>query len=75
MSFRQLYMTILPLPLIFSTYMGIDIGLTANRRIIPVENYMDSYANVIGYTSLGIITGLTYPVSYPLFGSYVLYRG
>ncbi len=75
MSFRQLYMTILPLPAIFSTMMGIDIGLTANRRIIPVENSMDSYANVIGYTSLGIITGLTYPVSYPLFGLYVLYRG
>ena len=71
MSFRQLYMTILPLPAIFSTLIGIDIGLTANR-LIPVKNSTDSYANVIGYTSLGIITGLTYPVSYPLFGLYVL---
>ncbi len=74
MSLRNLYMTILPLPAIFSTMMGIDIGLTANRRI-PVENSMDSYANVIGYTSLGVLTGFTYPVSYPLFGLYVLYRG
>jgi hypothetical protein len=74
MSFRQLYRTILPLPLVFSTIVGIDIGLTANRRI-TTEKSMDSYSNVIGYTSLGIITGLTYPVSYTLFGCYVLYRG
>jgi hypothetical protein len=71
MSFLKLYMTILPLPVIFSTMIGIDIGLTANRRIKD-ENSMDSYANVIGYTSLGILTGITYPVSYPLFGCYVL---
>ena len=71
MSFLKLYMTILPMPVIFSTMIGIDIGLTANRRI-QVENSMDSYANVIGYTSLGILTGITYPVSYPLFGCYVL---
>ena len=74
MSFRKLYRTIVPVPLIFSTLMGIDTGINANRRI-PVENSIDSYANVIGYTSLGILTGLTYPISYPLFGCYVLYRG
>ena len=74
MSFLKLYITILPVPLIFSTFMGVDIGIDANKRITP-KNSMDSYANVIGYTSLGIITGLTYPVSYPLFGCYVLYRG
>ena len=71
MSFLKLYMTILPMPVIFSTMMGIDIGINANRRV-PVENSMDSYANVIGYTGLGILTGITYPVSYPLFGCYVL---
>ena len=74
MSLRQLYRTILPMPVIFSTIMGIDIGTSANR-LIKTDNSMDSYANVIGYTSLGVITGLTYPVSYPLFGLYVLYRG
>lgn len=74
MSLRQLYRTILPMPVIFSTMMGIDIGTSANR-LIKTDNSMDSYANVIGYTSLGVITGLTYPVSYPLFGLYVLYRG
>jgi hypothetical protein len=74
MSLLKLYTTILPLPVIFSTVIGIDIGLTVNRQI-PVRNSMDSYANVIGFTGLGILTGLTYPVSYPLLASYVLYRG
>jgi hypothetical protein len=67
-------MTILPMPVIFSTIIGINIGTSANS-LIKRENSMDSYANIIGYTSLGILTGLTYPVSYPLFGLYVLYRG
>ena len=27
---------------------------------------MSVYTNLIGYTSLGIITGITYPISFPL---------
>jgi hypothetical protein len=73
MSFLKLYITILPVPLMYSTLMGIDAGIDANKKT-PVENFMDTYANIIGYTGIGIITGLTYPVSYPLFASYVLFR-
>jgi hypothetical protein len=29
---------------------------------------------MVGYTSIGIITGICYPITYPLFGCYVLYK-
>ena len=73
MSFFKLYIMILPVPLMYSTLMGIDAGIDANKET-PVENFMDTYANIIGYTGIGILTGLAYPLSYPLFGCYVLYR-
>lgn len=73
MSILRTYMTILPLPAIFSTFIGIDIGLTVNRYNSN-ENSINQYSNVIGYTSLGIFTGITYPISYPLLGAYVLYK-
>jgi len=35
---------------------------------------IDTFADIIGYTTIGIITGITYPISYPLLGGYVLYK-
>ncbi len=71
--FKTLYMSTLPFISLYSTYIGIDTGMSINKRI-PNANPFDTYSNIIGYTSLGIITGLTYPISYPAFGCYVLYK-
>jgi hypothetical protein len=73
-KYRQLYFQAMPLFAIYPTIIGIDTGLTVNRRVLPEIKPFDQYANVIGYTSLGIVTGLTYPISYPLFGTYILYN-
>jgi Na+/H+ antiporter NhaA len=73
MSLLRTYITILPLPAIFSTVIGINIGCNTNKWN-SIENSINQYSNVIGYTSLGILTGITYPISYPLFGAYVLYK-
>jgi hypothetical protein len=35
---------------------------------------METFSKTIGYTSLVIITGVTYPISYPLLGGYYLYK-
>ena len=37
-------------------------------------NSTDMFCTCIGYTSIGIITGITYPVSFPLLAGYVLYK-
>lgn len=73
-NFKQLYMTLLPIPAVYSTLMGIDTGINANKRKLDHPNPLEVYSNVIGYTGLGILTGITYPISYPLFGLFLLYQ-
>ena len=72
-KYRELYITMLPLMTIYPTIVGIDAGFTVNK-LNPSDNFINPYSNIIGYTSIGIITGLTYPISYPLFASYVIYK-
>jgi len=71
MSLLKLYFTALPMMSIYSTIIGIDTGIRVSN-IKSEEKFIDKYSSIIGYTSLGIITGITYPISYPLFGCYVL---
>ena len=72
-KYKDLYITMLPLMTIYPTIVGIDTGVIVNKRI-PSDNSIEPYSNLLGYTSIGIITGLTYPLSYPLFACYVLYK-
>ena len=70
----KLYITGLPVVSFFSTFMGISTGFLANDRRFESTPF-DRYANIIGYTSLGVFTGVTYPLSFPLLGGYVLRKG
>ena len=72
-AFIKFYGYTMPFITVFSTVLGIDIGFSKNK-IMLARTPFDKYANVIGYTSLGIITGITYPISYPAFALYVLYK-
>jgi hypothetical protein len=72
-KFKELYRTFLPLPCAFSTIIGIDAGSVVNK-ITPEKESIGIYSNMIGCTSIGIITGITYPISFPLFGCYFLYK-
>ena len=72
-KYKELYVTMLHLMTIFPTLVGFDAGTAVNEARSPVKSF-DKYSNLIGYTSIGILTGLTYPVSYPLFACYVLYK-
>jgi|688.fasta_scaffold1882907_1 hypothetical protein len=72
-KYKELYITMLPLMTIYPTIVGINVGIALNNRN-PSDKLINPYSNIIGYTSIGIITGLTYPISYPLFACYVLYN-
>ena len=70
---KQLYLTGLPLFCTYSSVLGIHTGINLNTR--KNENVpFDYYANIIGYTGLGIITGITYPISFPLLTGYIFYK-
>jgi hypothetical protein len=34
----------------------------------------DIFTIIMGYSSLGLITGITFPISFPLLSGYVLYK-
>ena len=70
---RDLYINAMPILALYSTFMGISTGISTNNRIPDIRPF-DMYSNLIGYTSLGIIIGITYPVSYPILGYYVLFK-
>jgi hypothetical protein len=72
-KYKEPYVTLLPLMTIYSTILGINVGMMKNTRNNDAHSF-EMYSNFIGYTGLGIITGITYPISYPLFGCYVLYN-
>ena len=72
-TLKTLYISTMPFITLYSTFVGIKSGISINTRL-PNSTLFDTYSHLIGYTSLGIITGVTYPISYPAFGVYVLYK-
>ena len=72
-TLKSLYIHTFPFITLYSTVIAIDTGASINRNNSNTTSF-DTYSNLIGYTSLGIMTGITYPISYPAFGCYVLYK-
>jgi len=68
---KELYYSFLPIFLPSTTTLGIIAGMTTiDYKAKPIELFL----HPIGFTFFGIVTGLTYPVSYPMIGTYVLYK-
>lgn len=65
-----IYIDLLPIFAPTTTFLGFITGLSLTFKATS----FDRFANVIGYTTLGIITGITYPISFPLLTGYVLYK-
>ena len=69
---KTFYFKSLPSITVFSSTCGLLTGVYANGingKKLEKENekVISVYTNLVGYTSLGIITGITYPISFPLF--------
>jgi uncharacterized membrane protein len=68
---KTIYFELLPAVTTTTTMIGVVIGVSnTTGKTKPIENF----ANIIGYSSLGIMTGLTFPASFPLLGGYVVYK-
>lgn len=70
-NYKQLYFAFLPITLttsfMFGIINGIGYGMDNKDRI-------ESFLGMIGYTSLGMITGIMYPISFPLLEGYTLFK-
>jgi uncharacterized membrane protein len=67
----QIYAGILPIFLIPSTITGIMTGVSTS---LGIKQPLPFFCNMVGFTGIGMITGLTYPISFPLLSGYVIYQ-
>ena len=79
--FRKIYLDSLPIVVKFTSSAGLFTGVYANilinnnkKEISPYINEITTYSNLIGYTTVGMITGVTYPISFPLLAYYAFYK-
>ena len=70
LRYRDMYIDLLPVFVPCTTFLGFLTGVVSTYKLNPLEGF----ASVIGYTSLGFITGFAFPISYPLLTGYVLYK-
>lgn len=57
------YMKPLPFIMVNTTYLGFLMGITNNKKCV---------IKPLSYTGIGIISGIIYPVSLPIWGYYLL---
>ena len=70
-NFIEIYAGILPIFLIPTTITGIMTGITTSLNI---KKPLPFFCNIVGFTGIGVITGITYPISVPLLSGYVIYQ-
>lgn len=85
-SFRKIYLDSLPIIVKFTSSAGLFTGVYANiiakeasltdnpTTTYKYEKELVTYSNLIGYTGLGLITGVTYPISFPLLAYSAFYK-
>lgn len=66
---KELYFGLLPIALFPCSTFGMFNGM---RFGFERKDPMDVFCQTIGHTSIGIITGFTYPISLPFLAGYVL---
>ena len=69
MTSKQLYYCGLTVVLPFTTLLGIRASFDNKPRV-----GFDMFVNTIGTSTIGVITGLTYPISIPIITGYTIYK-
>ena len=72
--YKHLYFAVLPFPMMISSAFGIACGMEHGFNKSKNKNQLQTFSGMVGYTSLGMITGLSYPISFPLLAGYTLFQ-
>ena len=71
----KIYFNALPIFLMPSIMLGLATGMNSSLELQQEKKTsIDFFVNIIGFTGVGIMTGFLYPISFPICGSYVIYR-
>ena len=68
------YFQLLPFAVIPTTVLGFQIGYSCSRRWNNFDNAYTKFTFIMGFTSIGLLTGITYPVSFPLLALYTFLK-
>jgi hypothetical protein len=71
LKYKNIYIDLLPVFVPITTLIGFTNGLCT---LSESTTQLDKFSSTIGFASLGIITGITFPISYPLLGLYVIFK-
>jgi len=72
--YKQLYFAVLQFPMMISSIFGVVCGMEHGSNTGKNKNPLQTFSGMVGYTSLGMITGLLYPISFPMLAGYTLYQ-
>ena len=69
-QFKPIYQCFLPFTIPVSSGLGFAFGLNTSESNKPICVFI----HTIGYTSIGYVTGLFYPITVPLSTAYIVYK-
>ena len=75
-SLKEIYYDYLPVYFSCTTLLGslLASGDIMTRLCTSHVHTMECFLVMIGYSGMGMIIGITYPISYPLISCYVLFK-
>ena len=73
--YTELYFLILPIPLITSSMCGMVLGIHYGfENLNKKGNNLEAFSGTVGLISIGMITGITYPITFPCLAANTLYK-
>ena len=72
--YYNIYCSVLPVIILPTTMVGIMTGINSSLHdMSKTTSHIHFFTNTIGFTAIGIITGILFPISFPMLGTYVIY--
>jgi len=71
-SILGFYIDVAPLTVLFTTTCGAMISINNETNTNEKHSPQEMFINIIGLTSTGLLTGLLFPISFPLLSAYVM---
>ena len=71
-KFRQLYFELMPPVTIVTTFLGVLTGVTMDESKYLHKQRYNLFTHIIACGTIGAVTGMTFPVSFPIITIYAL---
>ena len=73
-SIFNFYSNIAPTLIIFTTTCGAMISISSEGFTDEIHTPQEMFTNIVGLTSTGFLTGVFFPLSFPLLSAFVMMK-